>query len=422
MIFSQLQLDRQLSEIFDELTELETSSLGDLSVYQGEISNVTVAVVGFDFSASGGSVGPCEAEQIRTAIAFAREKTLPLVFILNTGGVRVTEGAESLAAFRVMYRDLVDGKLDGLRVISLVAQHCFGGGSMLAAVSDRVLVSSCSQVSMSGPKLIREMSLHEGQLPPTYEDVRSLLGGHGRALISDRFQMIDDRAKAYKGHLGQLLLLSQSSDLRLEPNFAALRRRITKSDGMNSEPVNTQSVAHSLVDASRIGVHDFQVWDSGLFSSNALCNSGVGIYGIVNTRFANADIIFDLINAIKNSPSYISDIKIFIDCSSHSPSLSSEAVIMSEYLSTLTRCLRKKYRDGVEIHVVIIGSAGGGVFAALSAGASRLSALSGASIHVLPAAALSTMGWSYNASLNSSDLLHSGAVDDVIDDISTVIG
>ena len=51
MIFSQLQLDRQLSEIFDELTELETSSLGDLSVYQGEISNVTVAVVGFDFSA-----------------------------------------------------------------------------------------------------------------------------------------------------------------------------------------------------------------------------------------------------------------------------------------------------------------------------------------------------------------------------------
>jgi hypothetical protein len=176
------------------------------------------------------------------------------------------------------------------------------------------------------------------------------------------------------------------------------------------------------VDASRIGVHDFQVWDSGLFSSNALCNSGVGIYGIVNTRFANADIIFDLINAIKNSPSYISDIKIFIDCSSHSPSLSSEAVIMSEYLSTLTRCLRKKYRDGVEIHVVIIGSAGGGVFAALSAGASRLSALSLASIHVLPAAALSTMGWSYNASLNSSDLLHSGAVDDVIDDISTVIG
>jgi hypothetical protein len=84
--------------------------------------------------------------------------------------------------------------------------------------------------------------------------------------------------------------------------------------------------------------------------------------------------------------------------------------------------LRKKYRDGVEIHVVIIGSAGGGVFAALSAGASRLSALSLASLHVLPAAALSTMGWSYNASLNSSDLLHSGAVDDVIDDISTVIG
>ncbi|MBT4385698.1 MAG: hypothetical protein HOD27_02545, partial [Betaproteobacteria bacterium] len=58
MIFSQLQLNRQLSEIFDELTELETSSLGDLSVYQGETSNVMVAVVGFDFSASGGSVGP----------------------------------------------------------------------------------------------------------------------------------------------------------------------------------------------------------------------------------------------------------------------------------------------------------------------------------------------------------------------------
>jgi hypothetical protein len=60
MIFSQLQLDRQLSEIFDELTERETSSLGDLSVYQGEISNVTVAVVGFDFSASGGLSDPAK--------------------------------------------------------------------------------------------------------------------------------------------------------------------------------------------------------------------------------------------------------------------------------------------------------------------------------------------------------------------------
>ncbi len=422
MIFSQLQLDRQLLEVFDELTELETSSLGDLSLHQGKITNLMAAVVGFDFSASGGSIGPCEAEQIRAAIAFAREKTLPLVFILNTGGVRVTKGAESLAAFRVMFRDLVDGKLDGLRLISLVSEHCFGGGSMLAAVSDRVLVSSCSQISMSGPKLVRAMSVHEGPQRPTHEEVRGLLGGNGRALMSDRFQMVDDQAKAYKGHLGQLLLLSQSSDFRLEPNFAALSRRNTKSYGMNSEPITTQSVQHPVIDSSRIGAHDFQVWESGLFSSSALCDSGIGVFGIVNTHFANADIIFDLINAIKNSPSSISEIKIFVDCSSHSPNVSSEAVIMSEYLSTLTRCLRKKYRDGVEIHVVIIGSAGGGVFAALSAGASRLSALSLASIHVLPAAALSAMGWSYNASLNSSDLLHSGVVDDVIDDISVVIG
>jgi acetyl-CoA carboxylase beta subunit len=83
--------------------------------------------------------------------------------LLNTGGVRVTEGADGLAAFRFVFKDLLDAKLDGLRVLSLVTHHCFGGGSMLASISDMVLVNPHSQISMSGPKLIQALNQDGGK-------------------------------------------------------------------------------------------------------------------------------------------------------------------------------------------------------------------------------------------------------------------
>jgi acetyl-CoA carboxylase beta subunit len=142
MRFSQLDLDQQLKLLFDELFDIECDSLGGLRVAQGVQGTFNIVIVGFDFSVHGGSIGVSESKQLRAGIESAKQLELPLVMLLNTGGVRVTEGADGLAAFRFVFKDLLDAKLDGLRVLSLVTHHCFGGGSMLASISDMVLVNS----------------------------------------------------------------------------------------------------------------------------------------------------------------------------------------------------------------------------------------------------------------------------------------
>ncbi|MDC1311344.1 hypothetical protein N8Z26_02680, partial [Burkholderiales bacterium] len=125
--------------------------------------------------------------------------------------------------------------------------------------------------------------------------------------------------------------------------------------------------------------------------------------------------------AIDALSSSVVNIKVFIDCSSHSPNLSSERLLLSEYLANLAICLREKHLDGTHVHVVLIGSSGGGIFAALSAAASKVTMLSMAAVQILPRAALDVMHWRDNDVITVAQLINARVIDNVIDDLSGVI-
>ena len=83
--------------------------------------------------------------------------------------------------------------------------------------------------------------------------------------------------------------------------------------------------------------------------------------------------------------------------------------------------MRLKHLSGVNVHVLVIGSSGGGIFAALSAAASRMSMLSAGSVQVLPRAALRAMRRPDENLITTKQLLESGAVDDMLEDLSSVL-
>lgn len=421
MRFSELDLGQQLKLLFDELSDIKDGAAGDSYPVQGALGAHNVVIVGFDFNVHGGSIGVAEAKQLKSGIKTAQKLSLPLVMVLNTGGVRVTEGAYGLAAFRSVFKDLLDAKLDGLQVVSLVTRHCYGGGSMLAAVSDRVLVSAYSQISMSGPKLIQALTQDVGDEPVSIDDIRDVLNGKNRADTSSRFQLVDDDEKGYQTGMRCFFSSVQNSVTSNLSFLDELEGRFADKGLTRRKPQLTKKSIHPLIDLSETGKQASWSGRSATFSLDNNSDEGVAIYALVADHFADAEAIFDLAYAIDALSSSVVNIKVFIDCSSHSPNLSSERLLLSEYLANLAICLREKHLDGTHVHVVLIGSSGGGIFAALSAAASKVTMLSMAAVQILPRAALDVMHWRDNDVITVAQLINARVIDNVIDDLSGVI-
>lgn len=416
MRFSQLDLDQQLKLLFDELLDIECDSLGGLRVAQGVQGTFNTVIVGFDFSVHGGSIGVSESKQLRVGIESAKQLELPLVMLLNTGGVRVTEGADGLAAFRFVFKDLLDAKLDGLRVLSLVTHHCFGGGSMLASISDMVLVNPHSQISMSGPKLIQALNQDGEKTFITRDDLHHVLGGESRSKTSSRFRLVDDDLQGYQFEMHRFLSSEENLVTSKIDALNELENRLNR-----LEPSVIKQSIHPSIDVSKIWQHTSWFGRSALFSPENQINEKVAVYALVADDFADAEAMFDLMYAVNALPSSVLSIKVFIDCSSHSPKLSAERVLLSEYLTAVASGLRAKHLSGTHVQMIVIGAAGGGVFAALSAAASEVSMLEKSEIRVLPPAALDIMGWRGDALITVEQLIAARAVDNVIEGVSNAM-
>ena len=421
MVFSQLDLASQINTLFDLCVDLECDSSGDLSVVRGKLDANSVVIVGFDFNLVGGSIGSSEASQLRVAITAAEQMTLPLIMLLNTGGVRVPEGANALGAFRFAFRDLLDAKLRGLQVISLVTQHCYGGGSMLAAVSDSVLVNVESQFSMSGLRLIQALSQYAGEGEVTTDQARLILSGESRVSTSSRFQLVKDEVEDYRRGLQHLLSSSENLRPSINQSLLDLERRFVSNGVIRSIPFSAKESIHPLIDRSKFGRENSWSGKASLYVQDIQVGSTTAVYALVADYFADAESIYDLVKTINTLPNSVLNINIFIDCPSHSPSLIDEALLLSEHLAMLALVVRLKHLSGVYVHVLVIGSSGGGIFAALSAAASRMSVLSTGSVQVLPRAALNVMHRPNERLINTKQLLESGAVDDMIEDLSSVL-
>ncbi|MDA0830277.1 MAG: hypothetical protein O3A05_03705 [Proteobacteria bacterium] len=421
MVFSQLDLAHQIDALFDQCIDLECDSVGDLHVVRGTLDAKSAVIVAFDFNLAGGSIGPSEASQLHVAITTAEQMTLPLIMMLNTGGVRVPEGANSLGAFRFVFRELLDAKVRGVQVLSLVTQQCYGGGSMLAAISDVVLVNAQSQISMSGPRLIQALNQYVEGDDVTTDRVRLVLCGKSRAATSDRFQLVEDNIEGYRGGIKHLLSSSENPGSSIKQSLLNLERRFAENGVIPSDRFTAKASIHPSIDKSKFGYGNSWSGRASLFTLDTQVGSATATYALVTDFFADAESIYDLVKAIDALPNSVSNINIFIDCPSHSPSLSDETLLLSEYLATLALGVRLKHLSGVNVHVLVIGSSGGGIFAALSAAASRMSMLSVGSVQVLPRAALSAMRRPDDKLITTKQLLESGSVDDMLEDLSSVL-
>ncbi|MDX2131335.1 MAG: acyl-CoA carboxylase subunit beta [Planctomycetota bacterium] len=125
----------------------------------GSVDGRVVHVASQDFTVGGGALGEVHGDKIVEAMDASLKTSSPFVFINDSGGARIQEGIDSLAAYgRVFYYNtLLSGVVPQ---ISLTCGPCAGGAAYSPAMTDFVIQTRRAQMFITGPQVIKQVT-HE---------------------------------------------------------------------------------------------------------------------------------------------------------------------------------------------------------------------------------------------------------------------
>lgn len=137
----------------------------------GEIDGRTVCVFAQDFTVLGGSVGQAHGRKIAQIMAMARQNGVPLIGLNDSGGARIQEGVDALAAYGdIFYQNVRSSGV--IPQLSVILGPCAGGAVYSPAITDFVFMTAeTAHMFITGPEVIRAV---------THEEVDfEFLGGAG---------------------------------------------------------------------------------------------------------------------------------------------------------------------------------------------------------------------------------------------------
>ncbi len=159
----ELLLDEGSFEEFDMLKTGRGSAIGDARTYAGDgvvtghgtIDGREVCVFSQDFSVIGGSLGEAHSQKICKVMDLAVRMGCPIIGLNDSGGARIQEGVDALAAYgEIFYRNV---KASGVvPQISCIMGPCAGGAVYSPSMTDFVfMVENASYMFVTGPNVVK---------------------------------------------------------------------------------------------------------------------------------------------------------------------------------------------------------------------------------------------------------------------------
>jgi propionyl-CoA carboxylase beta chain len=172
-----LLLDTGSFEEFDVLKGSRGGSLGQEKSYLGDgvitghgnIDGREVFVFSQDFTVIGGSLGEAHAQKICKVMDLAVKVGAPIIGLNDSGGARIQEGVDALAAYGEIFHRNV--RASGVvPQISCIMGPCAGGAVYSPSITDFVfMVEDSSYMFVTGPSVVKTV---------THQDITSEeLGG-----------------------------------------------------------------------------------------------------------------------------------------------------------------------------------------------------------------------------------------------------
>jgi hypothetical protein len=383
----------------------------------GSVGGKPVLIAATNQEVAGGSFGVAESHFLSALFQQSQSANLPFILCLDSAGARLDEGLPALGAFRQLYRHLLDLRLAKVPLLALLGRDCFGGASMLATTCGQRVYSESSRLAMSGPAVIQALGgLHELDAADAAA-VAALMGGTARAVLGQSEHLCEDSFAAYRqsamewidgesAHLGLL-------DLREQHNRLGTR---LMAYGMALSP--TSNAAPELPSVLReIVPSGFQARSTdGVLVGRTLKSSPDSFFGFIDGTPVGALAAWTLagecLTLANLHPGQAATL--LLDSPGHAPAARDERVMLSEYVAHLALVLSFLRERGHRVTLQVLGEAAGGIYVALAAPATRVVALPGANVQMLPSAAMARIIGRQNARGDVDDYLRAGVVDTLV--------
>jgi acetyl-CoA carboxylase carboxyltransferase component len=140
----------------------EEDSLGDsVIVGWGQVSGRPLCLFAQDFTVLGGSVGVIHGRKVCKAMDLALSNGVPIVGLNDSGGARIQEGVDALAAYGdIFYRNTIASGV--IPQISVILGPCAGGAVYSPAITDfTFMVQGTSHMFITGPEVVRAVTREE---------------------------------------------------------------------------------------------------------------------------------------------------------------------------------------------------------------------------------------------------------------------
>jgi acetyl-CoA carboxylase carboxyltransferase component len=127
----------------------------------GKIDDRTVFLYAQDFTVLGGSLGESHGLKIARLMDMAYQCGAPLIGINDSGGARIQEGVDSLAAYgEIFYRNMRASGV--IPQISVILGPCAGGAVYSPAITDFIFMAeSNAYMFITGPEVIKTVTGEE---------------------------------------------------------------------------------------------------------------------------------------------------------------------------------------------------------------------------------------------------------------------
>lgn len=200
-------------------------------VGRGALDGEPVLFIAQEGQFMGGAVGEIHGAKIAGTLARAvAERPRAVLFLIDSGGVRLHEANAGLIAISEIMRAVLDARAAGVPVLALVGGLCgaFGGMGIVARLCSRIVMSEEGRLALSGPDVIETVAGVEEFDARDRALVWRVTGGKHRLLTGDCDVLVEDDVAAFRAAAAAALREVQEGPptlARLQAEHAALAAR-----------------------------------------------------------------------------------------------------------------------------------------------------------------------------------------------------
>jgi hypothetical protein len=363
---------------------------GNLTVGRGRFEGRAVRVAIVENRAASGALGPVECERLAALLRIVAREKSPLVLFLDSAGAKVSEGLKALGAFRALFHAGLEASMSGAPIAAVLGKNCYGGSSMLAHLASQRLFSPGTQLAMSGPAILASGAGMD-VLDETFRAVaEASISAASRARTSPAntpWQPDLHLAEWLRGALAD----TKSSPRAWLERHQVLGQRLTAAarEEPRWETLQRRDVEHLYPDGYALRDHEGFILGEGRHAARS-----EPLLGLVGKAPVGAERAWRFAAAawkLAASPNPPKRVRVLLDCATHAARLDDEKIVLSEYIVDMSAALAVLGLRGAHIELTILGAAGGGVYVALAAPAHTVNTIHGATIQVLPGAAIAAI-------------------------------